>query len=125
MRNDLDTLLCERYPNIFANRHKPVQDSTMGRGFECGDGWFSLINTLCERLQFWTDHNNAPQAVALQVKEKFGSLRFYARGVDAEQAGMISMAQAMSEKICEICGNPGSLRTDGWHRTRCNQHLDD
>jgi len=125
MRDELDDLLCKRYPNIFINRHLPIQQSAMGRGFECGDGWFDLIDTLCQRLQFLTDHGDAPQAVALQVKEKLGSLRFYVRNPTAEQSGMIGMAQAMSEKLCDICGNSAVLHTEGTLRTRCSGHLEE
>lgn len=48
----------------------------MSRGFECDDGWFDIIDVLCERIQFLIDHNDRPQVVAQQVKEKFGTLRF-------------------------------------------------
>ena len=64
MRKDLDNLLCQRYPLIFADRSRSIKESCMGWGFSCGDGWFDLIDSLCERLQFWTDHNHAPQIVA-------------------------------------------------------------
>jgi hypothetical protein len=68
-------------------------------GDACGDGWFDLIDTLCERLQFWTDRNKAPQVVAHQVKEKFGTLCFYPREANETQRGMIHMAEAMSARI--------------------------
>ena len=69
MKKELDALLCSRYPLIFADRHAPMTQSCMYWGFSCGDGWFDLIDTLCARLQFATDHNKAPQVVATQVKE--------------------------------------------------------
>ena len=123
MKNELDALLCQRYPKIFANRGLSAQESCMFWGFSCGDGWFDLINNLCERLQFWTAHNGAPQVVALQVKEKFGTLSFYVSGADDTQRGMIAMASGMSGRICEECGNPGQLLVDGgWWRTCCEAH---
>ncbi len=79
-------------------------------GIECGDGWFDLIDALCECLQFWTDHNNGePQVVVRQVKQKFGTLRFYCKGVNERQRGMIDMAVTMSNRICEECGAPGEM----------------
>jgi hypothetical protein len=60
------------------------------------------------------------QVVATQVKEKFGALRFYARGGDAETAAMIQLAQALSSVTCEECGNPGRIRNHGWMKTRCD-----
>ena len=124
MRKDLDDLLCQRYPLIFADRSRSIKESCMGWGFACGDGWFDLIDSLCERLQFWTDHNHAPQIVAAQVKEKFGELCFYTRTTPSpEQTGMIIFAEAMSARICEQCGKPGkTLVYNFWHMTRCPEH---
>ncbi len=112
MKKDLVESLCLRYPLIFAGRP----------GIACGDGWFDLLDVLCERLQDWTDHNGAPQIVAHQVKEKFGELRFYPRDASQEQRGMIWMAEAMSSRICERCGRPGTQLVAGALMTRCPDH---
>lgn len=126
MKKELEVLLCERYPLIFADRNKTIQQSCMGWGFLCGDGWFDLIDTLCERLQFWTDRNGAPQIVAVQVKEKWGELCFHVRGGGEEQYGMITMAEALSARICEECGCPGQTLVSGTrHLTRCPEHAPD
>lgn len=120
MNDKLTTSLLTRHPRIFSN----WKDFGHDFGFECGDGWFELIDTLCEQLQFWTDHNHAPQVAAEQVKEKFGALRFYAQSsISPEQLGMIEMASAMSAHICERCGQPGKKLNDGglW-LTRCKVH---
>ena len=124
MNKELDDLLCRRYPKIFADRRLPMTQSCMCWGFACGDGWFDLIDVVCERLQFWTDRNGAPQVVAAQVKEKYGELCFYPRGaISDEQMGMIYMAEAMSARICERCGKPGELLVHGHcFMTRCPEH---
>ena len=122
MRQELEELLCTRYPLIFQNRSSAISTGSMGRGFSCGDGWFDLIDTLCDRLQSWTVHNNAPQVVASQVKEKWGQLGFYIRGANDEQRGMVLMAQALSGRICEVCGKPGRLLVHQAHMTRCQEH---
>ena len=123
MKKELDDLLCQRYPLIFSQRHLSIKESTMGWGFSCHDGWFDLIDTLCERLQYWTDNNKAPQVVADQVKEKFGELRFYCSNCNDVQGGMIFMAEAMSACICEQCGKPGKAVVRGfYHMTRCAEH---
>ena len=103
-----------------------MDKSCMFFGFP-GNGWFDLIDALAERLQFWTDRRHAPQVIAEQVKEKLGALRFYSAFVTItdEQKGMIRMASAMSERVCEVCGQPGWLAIeDGWWRTRCVAHSD-
>ena len=106
MRKTLDDLLCERYPLIFAERNLSMQESCMYWGFACDDGWFTLIDTLCAKLQAHTDLNGAPQVVATQVKEKYGELRFYVQAADKYQHGMIAFATAMSAQLCEKCGHP-------------------
>ena len=96
MKKELDELLCTRYPLIFVDRNRSIKETCMSFGFTCGDGWFTLINTLCEGLQLGTDRNGAPQVVATQVKEKWGQLSFYVRSATDEQFGMIDMAEALS-----------------------------
>ena len=96
-----------------------------------GNGCFDLIDTLAERLQFWTDRRGAAQLIAEQVKEKLGLLEVYVNAaggehITGEQKGMIRMASAMSERICEVCGHPGWLIDDDetWYRVRCAAHRD-
>lgn len=60
--------------------------------------------------------------VADQVKEKFGTLRFYYRGGDEYIAGLVAFAEQMSALTCDVCGKPGSLTGQGWIRTRCEEH---
>jgi hypothetical protein len=62
------------------------------------------------------------QVVAVQVKEKFGGLRFYVNGGDEKIHNYISMAESMSYRMCEVCGSPGKLYTDGWYTTLCPTH---
>jgi hypothetical protein len=63
------------------------------------------------------------QVVAMQVKEKFSTLRFYYEGGDETIRGMVQMAESMSSVTCETCGAPGQRRSShGWHYTSCDQH---
>lgn len=111
MRQDMEELLCERYPLMLS-----------GQRILCGKGWYTLIDTLCQLLQSETDDKQAPQVVAMQVKEKFGVLRFQPRQASSEQRGMIAMAIAMSSHVCELCGQPGQTVVAGAWMTRCPQH---
>ena len=133
MREDLDKSLCEKYPEIFRNRNAPVTKNPMGWGVECGDGWYDLIDVLCRNIQHHVDWNHLgrdeqtspdklEQPVAAQVKEKFGGLRFYLDGGDDTICGMVKMAESMSYRICEECGNIGRARGGGWVRTLCDEH---
>ena len=132
MHEDLDKKSCEKYPEIFRNRHEPVTKTPMGWGFECGDGWYDLIDTLCHNIQHYIDWENKypkahaeniEQVVASQVKEKFGGLRFYIDyNGDETIRGMITMAESMSYHICEECGDRGKSHGSGWIRTLCDRH---
>ena len=104
MSPELDKKMCERYPAIFAARHGDSNTTAMCRGFECGDGWCLLIDTLCLALQRETDLGSGPQVVAAQVKSKFGALRFVTHAASKRQRGMIQFADAMSERVCEAKG---------------------
>lgn len=129
MTPENDTLLCEKYPEIFKNRFGSPRETPMSFGFECGDGWFEIIDRLCFLLQqefksvsykMSEEEKEDFQPVADQVKEKYGGLRFYITGGNERMQGMIQMAESMSFVTCEDCGAPGKKRTGGWIYTRCD-----
>ena len=65
------------------------------------------------------------QVVAKQIKEKFGTLRFYYGGGDEFIRGLDSMAGSMSSVICENCGCPGESRStkkNHYIRVLCDKH---
>ena len=132
MRLDLDKLLCEKYPKMMVNRNKNMQETCMCWGFECGDGWFNILDQLMSNIQHHIDWNNqnfdkgykqykqVAQVTLDQVKEKFGTLRFYYTGGDDIIDGMVRMAESMSGCTCEECGNIGKSRGGGWIHTYCD-----
>ena len=133
MKQELDELLCQRYPKIFVDRHGDMKQTLMCWGFECGDGWFNIIDRLCSNIQHHVDWaqlqkekygrgEGCTQVVAVQIKEKFGTLRFYTNGGNEQIYGMIRMAESMSAVTCEECGAPGHTHGGGWVRTLCDVH---
>lgn len=120
--------LFKKYPKLFPKeeRKDPMQ-SLMCFGFETGDGWVDLIDSLCSCIQTYIDNNQhlkLPQVVVEQVKEKFGGLRFYTRGGDTLIHGMIWFAESLSFSICEECGKKGIFKkskTRNWYYTLCNE----
>lgn len=179
MKQELDKLLCERYPQMMVNRHKPMQETCMCWGFSCGNGWFNILDQLMgsiqqhidwkEKQRKWNiDYNemaaqakagnfdlfelsmkdltnpdykekrlaeivagdfrevpeSIPQVTLDQVKEKFGTLRFYYSGGDDYISGLVSMAESMSGVTCEECGNPGKQVGGGWITTLCKEHAE-
>jgi hypothetical protein len=125
MTPEKDKELCDRYPKIF-NRVT---------GTEHSDGWFDIIDCLCSTIQQhvnWKrktglnarmsdeEFDEIHQVRVAQVKEKWGGLRFYVDGADDYVRGAIDLAESMSFRTCEVCGNKGQRRSGGWIRTLCD-----
>ena len=177
MKRELDEYLCKVYPKMMVNRDKSMQETCMCWGFECGDGWFQILNQLMGNIQHhidwkekqrkWAieynemaaqckagnfdlfeeanksltnqdyknerlaeivagDFREIPESIHQvtldQVKEKFGTLRFYYSGGDEYIHGLVSMAESMSGVTCETCGKPGTSTGGGWIKTACKEH---
>jgi hypothetical protein len=64
-----------------------------------------------------------PKFEVLQVKEKFGGLRFYVNCRKEEAIRQrIGAAAQESFRTCEVCGQQGELREDRWIKTLCDEH---
>jgi len=124
MKIELDEKLCKDFPKIFVQRDLSPQETAMCWGFECGDGWYDLIYQLCEDIQDHCDENpNEPQVEAVQVKEKYGSLRFYVNAADDHVYSLIDKAEEDSYDICEDCGSKEDVAQTigGWTRSLCDK----
>ena len=92
-----------------------MNSTNMCWGFECGDRWFNLLNLLCKQIQHRVDteyqHGIAiEQVVATQVKEKFGTLRFYYDGGDDTIRQLVDEAEQDSATVCDVCREPRLIR---------------
>lgn len=107
MKPELQQKLFDKYPKIFGDRTKPMTETCMCWGLDVGDGWYDIIDTLCEALTYTYSTSveideedgkrlgiepykmggednyffqvEPPQVIATQVKEKYATLRFYYR----------------------------------------------
>ena len=177
MKKEYDEYLCKVYPKMMVNRNLHMTETCMCWGFECGDGWFQILNQLMGNIQHHIDWKERQREVAIkfnrmteqlkagdstlfdeeykdmigqeykekrkqelidrypiaipepipqvtldQVKEKFGTLRFYYSGGDEYISGLVSMAESMSGVTCETCGKPGTRTGGGWVKTACVEH---
>lgn len=133
--------LTNKYSFLFAQNGLPW-------GIECDIGWYNIIkgvfgvvsneykNTL-RSIEYYasqsdkdvdyinTLHQQSLQQQAMlpkfiQIKEKFGTLRMYYDGGDHAARGAVDLAEYMSAITCEQCGNAGTTRTQGWHKTLCD-----
>ena len=88
-----------------------------GRWIQCGPGWYPILARTEEQLR-----QIDPDYQVLQIKEKFGTLRFYlAWQYDELGKAAVAEAEAEAARTYELCGSPGRLRTrNSWLRTVCN-----
>ena len=123
MRTELEQKFANRWPTWF-DFAADFRTSAMGRGFEHGDGWFDLVWRLCEELEpLVAEYEKATGSrfEVVQVKEKFGGLRFYAHGTNDAIRQRIKAAELESTKTCELCGSPGQLFESPWLGVRCDE----
>ena len=96
-----------------------------------GPGWYNLVHTLCHSIDEYLKWRNRDRVMTekltlqiTQIKEKFGTLRFYTGPTDDRIQGMIDFAEQMSTVMCEQCGKPGQLRKLSWMQTLCDEHYE-
>jgi hypothetical protein len=70
------------------------------KGIDCGNGWLEIINKLVDDLV-----RVSPGFKIVQIKQKFGGLRFYADDVNEAGRDLIWRAEAEADKTCELCGS--------------------
>lgn len=94
-------------------------------GFECGDGWCDLLVELCQKIQLRLNDMSEEDVAKIcvhQVKEKYGSLRFYVSHHDDVIENHINDAMKQSLVTCEKCGSSGKLRGKHWYYVSCDRH---
>jgi hypothetical protein len=130
----------------------PYQFARQSLGFHVPEGWQPIFAELCEDIDAVLDENEKPHFHWVQLKEKFGTARFYAefhkpddappsmldgnglterfgrlfslRPIPSNEAirTLIMAAEATTAKVCLKCGESGTLRRGGWVRTLCDKH---
>lgn len=117
--------LLTAFPTLYGDHDKPMTETCMCWGFECGDGWFDLIFNLSKAIEQEAESSGITRSSdlwprAVQIKEKFGTLRFYVANGSKAIYDLIEKAEARSAQTCEDCGLPGITREGGWVHTTCN-----
>ena len=95
------------------------------KGLEIGPGWYDLVSELSSKIEeILEDQDRAGQehCYASQVKEKYGTLRFYMASETDEISNLIEEYENKSMHICEKCGAPGKWYDNGWCHTHCEEH---
>jgi hypothetical protein len=116
MNRELEKTLVVTYPTIYRTLTPRFSG---GSRFECDDGWYRIIEELSRKLEA---EAQASALLAIEVREKLGSLRFLLHGdVTSEVDGWLAAAARVSQRTCERCSHPASLRghADSRVRTLC------
>jgi hypothetical protein len=149
---ELEQHIREKYPLIFSQRcEMSINDGWFDIiDILCGNIQNRIDNVIRQREYTieWNENVNDPdfewtafvkreerevpelieQVVATQIKEKFGTLRFYYSGGDDYIRGLESMAASMTSRTCEECGSPGTSRStkkQRWVRVLCEKHAEE
>ena len=152
MSPELDQHIREKYPKIFSQRcEMSVGDGWYDIIDMLCANIQNYIDNVADRRKWaikWNDEVNDPnydwsdkasfikreervvpelieQVVVTQIKEKFGTLRFYYDGGDEYIRGLEAMAESMTARTCEDCGSPGMARSTKqkrWVRVLCDKH---
>ena len=103
--------LVKSFPNLYPQMHPLYPESEqVPFYFECGDGWFALLWDLSLKIEAEIvaiksvqDSNDDNVPFAIQVKEKFGMLRFYMSSETEAMSEAILDAERRSGVTCEVC----------------------
>jgi len=122
MRTELEAKLFEKYPDLFMEKDLPMDQTCMCWGIEVGDGWYDILDRLCEKIEgvFQEEPNLRGTFRAVQVKEKYGGLRFYTNYHHDKISEFIREAEIEADKTCEVCGAPGKPNDMGWISVMCD-----
>lgn len=135
MNKELEHKLVEKYPKILQDYGGDMMKTCMHFGMECGDGWYDLLDELLSKLNYLSNVSEV-QVVADQIKEKFGTLRFYYSTVAKNDVDLdvilckmvddiVDRAEKRSAYICEKTGKDGALCSRmGWLATLCKEEAE-
>jgi DnaJ-class molecular chaperone len=97
--------------------------------FECGPGWYDIINDLSASLEkeiqesgdLYIAEDWYACMYCTQVKEKYGTLRFYMSCETDNVSKLIREAEMLSRTTCEVCGDPGEIIKAAWVKVKCKK----
>lgn len=111
-------------------------------GDDVGAGWWEDLLEAYAKVSVIMEQHQRYRFHVKQVKEKFGTIRFHyyiqALGEEVDQwprpedptrdaisqkvREVIADLEAVTASKCEVCGQPGSQRRNGWVKTLCDRH---
>jgi hypothetical protein len=92
--------------------------------YEVPQGWVALCEELAEKLDKILEalsEEEKENYELLQVKEKFGSLRWYDNWHNEEMHQLIRQYEYKTERTCCVCGKMATKITLGWVTPFCDE----
>ena len=112
--------IMQTWPQVYGSVYPPSTTSFLSEGFQCGPGWYPLIERLSADIAAILDEMPLEAFRVLQVKQKFGGLRFRVTGSNERILNRIAQAQVEAAHTCEGCGRTSRIRSiDMWLTTGC------
>ena len=117
MSDRIEIVNSEEFDDIFAYFADDVEHKIW-----CGSGWADIIKRCHDEL-FTKD----PHYRILQIKEKFGCLRFYFTPSQmskyAEMNSIVLKYEIESSNTCDVCGGEGYISNNySVKQARCEEH---
>ena len=93
-----------RFPILFQHRKLSMQETCMCWGIEAPLGWYHILEQLCTVLEFHNLEFKDKYGIAIvadQVKEKFGTLRFYYTVMDVDKDGVVASRLDADKRVAD------------------------
>lgn len=114
--------LLAKYPTIFSKGDYSIPDA-----------WIPIVDKLCANIEeyfalrrgarLFIESDTGEQFTCLQMKEKFGELRFYCNHYYPIIDQLIDYASYQSRSICQKCGSRYNVNVYGpWISYLCDKH---
>lgn len=119
MTPEKDRELVAAHPKVLSKRGDDPRMTAIGRGINCGDGWYSVLDDFMEKVEFLLSHVDGFTVGVGEIKSKDGRLVIYWRLEPSRTTydeyslvmlnGMIQdLTTAAAERatnVCERCGH--------------------
>lgn len=121
--------LCDLYPwliptNRWTGKVVKDYDYSYTELDSLPDGWRrafgeQMCKELNDEIKTWSEKEQANFRIT-QIKEKWGSLRFYTNGESAHFRDIIGKYTTLSRRTCIKCGAPARWISRGWISPWCD-----
>lgn len=113
----------------WANTRLSEVDSNLGTYFKTKEEAEEKLTKEIAELSVELEREICNVPIVAQIKEKFGTLRFYVdfregvtNSATARVHALVDFAEHMTQITCEQCGDKGKTYGIGWNKTLCHKH---